>query len=1338
MRKRSGNLILGVMGLWGCAAGCSGAPDPGEHSERPVETATEAVHGSSVTPVNSPQTLEHRLLPGIGYLDGTTCDIWPRALSFKDSTSTATGAINAVLSRVSASQKSAIASLEALSSRLALMNISSATAIGSKRRLDVTYGTLPNNQSVLIAFDALSGKGYVLENSLLCSEATMRINPLNCQEQTAVIGGKKYQVLARTIPANAGIQLPNSPLGVPPQETVVLVAPDIRFAPPSGSSQVVANVQLIAIGERVYGGAVAGASEDVTKRTSSLVSLRVAPKLPAVDQYPTTNLWMRALKTPRQPGLVAVLGDQVGGFDFIQAEAPAAVENVYITTLFPEPAVYDSPSESLFLRPEEFFRMEVSDCDTFMPSPVHVECQYFLTFGEAPTVRKAGGNPTAIVVASKSSNFAVQTVGGGTMGVNVLGDVMREYAFNVVDPVFNAGAWQVLWDNVNPDIFLAPTLHTWRTDSAYREQWLATFIADLNARAALTFWPTAPDYPEESQRSTGSLQAHLGANLFSRGALSDVMYGRAEVNSLGAGTVTSDWTSAWAMISNDANGAGFISGFDATKDLGVAADKRARIEQVASYLALKASSSDVKVNALGVPYGKNAVGWYALRNQNRSSVSLLAAERRWNQLGQLVDAFQTAADQTYKVKDAAERAATLQLIGTLNTGLQNAIGNTTEAATTLAQAAKVNAGTQQGALDEFKVGYDKLFDLNAQLLDQTTALWGCNPATDSNSCLQAAQNTLSKLEDDCFVDTGLDWLKPVLSIVSSKIPVLGAIESGLKGVTGKGFVDNMAAVMKATVPDGQPPQAPQISAAGTLISAEKQFANLETYLDSAADFSEAIRGIVERSKSTCDAGGQAAKNLNQFKTNLITFDNLMQNYANQMRLTHAQITSVLGMIGYLTSEGSAYETLANSNDALLADLQGDTQPLLDTLNAISGNGAYATISKQQRTFLVNACQTLVKASRTSLADLTLVSQALQTSTARTSTQPHLVVPAKPKYLFDNADPSVSGASPFDQEFGFRMSLWDDGAFSKRFTASGSGTTTNFMSEAIDRFEETMNGQVCENDAHKPATRFVVRKVLTGQALRTLVAQNKVDFSISLDDVVTGGNGNGGSRDVTARFARGLESGKFDVELGGAFVVNAGYSLCNGGAGKECCANCRVPVASLGAVAEGALNKVYLANRGRSYAPVATRTTCADGKPPTVSNVNLLLDGSPVRVSSCLTPLLAPRVNAGLSYFDGAGAPDEQVLNLQMQDQQCIVTASALASRPLQGLPIMGSWALARDASTATALGKTMVPAPISADSLPAVPKVTGIEVLFLVGTEPLETNETGGYGNPDATFQSVN
>ncbi|MEP7051119.1 MAG: hypothetical protein ABJB12_12245 [Pseudomonadota bacterium] len=1325
---------LTALALMPAVSACSGADfDPGRTGAADaapvIGEENVAVTQAGVAPpslINSDPTLDQRFLPGMGYFDGTTCDIWPRDVKFGTSDDNM-GVIASVLARYSI--PSSVKILKSMTDRLRALRVSGASVIGSKNELVVTNAVLSSSERPLVAIDQSTRQGYMLENEWFCTEQMQAHNPLACKEYGVKVGKTWYSVIGRATKGSSAPYTLYGSEGIPSAPTVVvLTAPQVRFAPTKANGTITTNTFLIAIGQRVYGGSPYSPGEDLSQRAKNFASVSVRRNSTALAELPTRKEWLNALYEPRQPGFVALLGDEVGGFGDVSASAPAPVEQVVISYDYEDPAHFVPDTKTLYLTPEEYFAPSTSPCD---PARVQgslgtIACNYTVTLANSPRLHPPGGGGAAFFIAGATPNTAnVSVVDDSTpIGVTYTLATLRRFLKGQLRPLLDPGA-NTVWVSQGKTTIDYVDGPGWLNTSGYASSALNDLQSELGGVVSAAFPASDATFPSlakaDGGTDTGVRQADMGAELFTQGAFSDVMFAHSELESLRTGEVASSWTDTFRLMTDYNLGARRISGFDALADMGIDPEKRTRAEMMDSYLAV-APDLETKSNVLGLSYGQTAGGWYALRDQG--SVSLYGAQQRWNQLGSLIDNFQAAADKSYSLQTSAEIKALVNLVGALNTSLTRDISDTASAAATVSSAAKTNAATQQVSLDDFQKGYSKLFDLSASLQSQMNSVWGCAPGGSMNACLAAAKAKLNTLSNDCNPQNGFAWLKPVVGILDQYVPALNWVDTHMKEYTGKDLVDTMDALIEdpkdASIGLGENALQHYVS----LTTYAKQFKDVDKYIGMGADYSKAMHKLIDDAPITCSrAAGQGP--LDTFKAQVVIIDNLVQNYATQVQLVHAQISARLGHVGYLMTEGDAYDTLATSAKNNLKALKANTQPLLDQLNSVTAGASYTAIAAQQRAFLGNACHVALRATRASQADLHLVSQALQTSTGRGVTAPYLVLPADSAYHFaDGAQPA--NLSPTDVNYGYATSLWDSGAFSARFTAAGDGATTSYLSRATTRLEQLMNGEVCEDATQKPATRFVVRKVFTGQALKTLVSSGAFDFKVTLDDIAQ--SGKDGSNPTRGMVAENFSSKSFDIKLDGGFVVSAGYSICNGATpGAEC--KTRVPVNSLSGVASGALNVLYLANRGTGAVPSvrALNGVCADNQEGVATSAPITLNSTAITVSSCLTPVFTPRTSANLLYFDNAAGPDSQVLNLQMQNAQCNIDAAVQASRPLQGVPVLGTWALANSGAMAASLNASLAAAQVSDAVLPLPKGATGIEVLFLVGAQPVGPNDDGGY-----------
>lgn len=135
----------------------------------PRDTFTPAVpRRNPVSPhENSPKDLELLMVDGRGFFDGTTCETWPKTLSFA-SGSHAVGALQEALGDLHA----AFPNLEPMVQRMDAMGIAQATSIGSKHTLRVVQvDDMINNEDVVVAFDPFTRVGHAISNRWLCTQS---------------------------------------------------------------------------------------------------------------------------------------------------------------------------------------------------------------------------------------------------------------------------------------------------------------------------------------------------------------------------------------------------------------------------------------------------------------------------------------------------------------------------------------------------------------------------------------------------------------------------------------------------------------------------------------------------------------------------------------------------------------------------------------------------------------------------------------------------------------------------------------------------------------------------------------------------------------------------------------------------------------------------------------------------------------------------------------------------------------------------------------------------------------------------------------------------------------
>lgn len=890
-RRLSALPLLAALAVIPALSACGGAPPQDENhvsanasagDESSVQFATEAAVAAP-TLINSDPTLDQRFLPGIGYFDGTTCDTWPRDIAFSAGDDLM-GAVASVLSRYSI--PSSVKRLRALTDRLRDLHVRGATVFGSKNELVVTNAVLSANDKPLVAVDYATRQGYMIGDEWLCTQAAYTRNPLLCREYTVKVGKTAFSVLGKTTKASYTPENLNFGKNVPyPQTLVVLTAPQIRFAPSVKNGDIVSNTFLIAAGQRVYGGSTAyRAGEDLSQRTSDIANVYSRPDIAQLSATPSQTEWIHGLYETRHPGLLAIFGEEVGGFGNLVASARAAVEHLVVGYDYDDDSHFEPATRTLYLHPDTFLRQTISDCD-----PVRVQgtlgtiaCDYSMTM-LLPRLRGAGGGGASFLIAGTTPNTANVNTEDDTTRISLdfsLANV-RRYLKQQAKAKLDAGtntfgfyAGGKLIDYINGQAWLYTSGYASSALDTLQSEVFDTVNAVFTASpdVAFTNYATA-----DAGTDTGVRQADMGAELFTHGAFSDVLFARSELDSLRTGVISPTWADAARLVSDYNLGARRIPGFDAQADMGIDPVKRDRMLALDTYLQLAAGQESPR-NVLGLSYGQTASSWYALRDQG--SVSLYAAERRWNQLGSLVDNFQTAASNSDKLADVAQRDALIKIVTNLKNSLATNIQATASAAGAVATAAKANAATQQVSLDEFNKGFQSLVDINASLQRQMGTIWGCDPGATPDQCIATAQGKLNQLQNDCAPSNGLSWLKPVVGILTQYIPGLKSVDDGLKEYTNKGLVDNVDALIE------NPNSWQSISetaienyvASTDLAKSLKDIDKITTF---SAQWSRAIRGMIDESSPTCERKS-AQSAYDSFRAEMTLVSDLSQSLATQM------------------------------------------------------------------------------------------------------------------------------------------------------------------------------------------------------------------------------------------------------------------------------------------------------------------------------------------------------------------------------------------------------------------------------------------------------------------------
>jgi len=244
-----------------------------------------------------------KYVPSVGYLDGTSCDNWPKDVQRTD-------IIDGVIGGLSSSVVPDVVSK--LETALQELNVSTLVNIGSNRGLTLASytaevspdGTLKRHW---VAVDDVAGVGYDLSQQYLCSGQDVlntAVTPAVCKRQTMALNFgstiKQVQVLRRVA---TSVRTRDDTT-----QSVLLVAPTIQLdAPPDGYAEntLQLDVNLVVAAKNVIG----------SSRLGTPVNLDIKPFTQTKINGPADLAGEIAV--PSKPGIVAVFADSISNVGVI-------------------------------------------------------------------------------------------------------------------------------------------------------------------------------------------------------------------------------------------------------------------------------------------------------------------------------------------------------------------------------------------------------------------------------------------------------------------------------------------------------------------------------------------------------------------------------------------------------------------------------------------------------------------------------------------------------------------------------------------------------------------------------------------------------------------------------------------------------------------------------------------------------------------------------------------------------------------------------------------------------------------------------------------------------------
>jgi hypothetical protein len=1285
--------------LPGLLSACS--PDAGQLGAAPDAVAEDVpataqqslvAEGSADALGNSPRSAELSFVSRLGFMDGTTCEAWPRQVSLTDTAPS--GALSLATITTSLSNGTLKSIVSGFREKLEERGLSDLAAVGAKSRLRIerVYGAGPVTGYRAVAIDSETRKGYVIDSQYFCHPSNVKSGDCSTESVTTSIGA--VEILYRTRPRG---RVPG----------ILLVAPRVEIP-----SSITLNSHVVLVADEVAGGQLQGTAPPAF----------VPATLTVVPWEDTSDWRTRLQKSSYQPGLLLVAANKITGLPKARV-LPNRINKVVVDDAFS-----DVPADPFELRLTPQQALQATSDPTWVYDHDEILEQRYL--GEYKTSsyvygRYYRGRASYAGIPDVSAGTAVQ--GGDAIVVAASGDPVSVeapghdrhtleidyYALNALTSSlfsrlnalsferppyarthYNGGGIITVdsdWYKIAPykgcerksgtdetfcsiasvpeGITISIGDYQSGVGHAYNGDVVGKDVTDLfdhhlRSRLGVRGTSAASSYAAGAARSE-RVPANVAAGLaliMGRGLYFDQMFARAENASLRTGGPSAYWTTL-----GEQTRPGLLKGLSSRPDaakavFGIPAEKQAVAQGWGAYLVTQQRG----LNALGLPYGASSEPWKPALGSPARPASLEEVETRYASVASLVEDLNAVAETQRTDKRIDDVAAALsQTVSQVSSFM----GTVEAASESLAGAAEANAVVQESSVGNLQSTLDEV-ERNQRYFDESVRrIWECDAGADFSLCVAHMQDTLSQLDRQCQAEGNKTDFGRVLLAAAKFVPYVNIATEVISSDAFKAALDMSDEAWKTFTTheiDDMLVASELLGKLDTVAQTYEEVNDLLSSTDDAQNASATIHQMVMAGLPACGDTSLREKARTQLQ-DLAELDATMQAFATDLRTLSGLLDSLQGHIRYLTVSKDNFKRLeAEAANARAA------------LSALDPGASLVTSQSARAAYLQAACYTTLAANRALQNDLHHVSQMLQTTTGGAVTKASLVVPAEPRYL--------GATASSEKSWGYLVSLWEPQRFGRRLAADGS-SQDSFLGRAVSRFQR-YHDEVCSVTADGvPNTRFLVRKQITGSDLRRLWAGGKLDVHVTLDDVVRGGNA---IRDNMAGVA--VKIGTAWVPLSAPIVMDVRYSACTGPAEDPCCAHCRTDLSAVPAI-------------GRLRGAVVPKAACSEPfeVPTRVAPIN-------GRVTTCLAPVSSPVTAWPLAWVDASGA--ESTLVSSLFGAQCAMDAGSVRWDQ-QGLPLLGQWTVMRDEAAMNA---------VLTGGRPAVrwgsPAVKGLELVFAVTAEP--------------------
>ena len=1277
-RGRSWPLMtLLAAGLLSCGESRPAAPRVGESSSS-VATSDG----------NSAFTAELKGVSKVGFLDGTTCERWPIALSLERG-GRPLGALSDAVSEIEVF----FPEHRTIFDRAAELGIRDLNAIGSKHRLRVEAMTLDTGESSVVAFDPETKVAFAIDHRWLCAadEAREDFGAEGCD--VASISHSVYgslSLLRRNAPRDQPAAASAPPAGRI-AKAVVLAAPSIEIP-----EDITVDVDLIAVAEEITTGHPQVSRASITARSAGYATPYDARVSPA-----TVPNWRAAVSNWAQPSLVIVACRSCAGLDTVSADFQPRVEEINITGGSSTRVFTDGngigrleiPAKAFYSVPSEPVPLTVAGTEPHpgrSPGSLPTEWSHespFCFFASTnygaiaswqrgrvridlpslPTWRDSvRGGAASVHCDENCAGRTATAVGSDSVWFNwndatVLAEIRAELDRHV--PKYNCElttappcsfgfcTCELDCDDIMVDLCFGSSCRSFYWDGQ---------ASTIDAVAEHMIAETRRGLPtsiRSGQRGVAQMvgDSFWAANLYSRGLLAQQQAASLENRSLRVGVTSSDWSILGDSLRDapsgifdpaDPTGPTFTAWLETGFNI-----KESFWEDVLAQEgnALRSVDFDVFPNAVGMPAGRVAASW------RRTSPAVGEASKPLTSINDLQENWRTLAQLIADINDSAQQANNTGLISSVIRIGGDQLGVVKGLSTSLREAANTNRVDQQVVVERLVEAQSDLISLRDEYIDAVMATWECE-SVGLEGCAAIMQQGIEALKNECTKKSVLDSMFNLLLDLVSGLTI---------------FVDTVD-VLDFVVAQFEISDALRNSDLGDVLSFIKESSDqiskgIKIYKRS-KDYQKNVTTLLGEVESSCTPGEQA--NIRGYIQSILNYEAITSLLDSQL-LVHANVLqSIAADIGYL----AALEGIA---DATILDAEA-VEAKLNNLD----------VRRTSTEYFEAACGTARSATRAGLRDLHYASALLETTTGRPDVSAKITVPGL------DGQPDLST--------GFLYSIWDEGRYRTTFGTDGAGATSPTVDVIADRFETAVSQTLCRDNENYAAPRFLVRKRITGNAFDRFLSTGRVDFDITLDDILLAGET--AENKVSAVLVEGLSnSSEPDKPLASPVVLDVSYALCDD-------TTCDLDGTQL------PFPYLVKSSRGQVASGV-----CSPADLPDIGTIPIAAWGGDY-AETCLRSVSTERVTAKLTWTDG-NAIDETIVDSSLGTSVCIpVETSVVQLTPVRGMPAFGGWTLAWNLESARRIAEefkatTEPVAPPPSDYLESAPTANAVTVLIVVGAQ---------------------